>query len=245
VIARAQPWGPLVGLVLASAIGAQEPKPPVRPVDPPVDPAVEARAFALLDAHAARCKDVRVLTASYVQRRTTKLMKEPLLSRGEFLFVREPGCVMFRAREPRVSVVRLTEKVYEVHRPQRKQLERFVLDGPELAQSLFAALRGDATALRRDFVVQSCADDPTDALRVHVELAPRKVEGRARLQSLRITLQKADAVLGAIAYRDAAGDLVEIELRDVKTNPEVVPPAVIEVDKDTTVVEHAPPKTGR
>ena len=50
--------------------------------------------------------------------------------------------VVFFASEPRPSVVRLAETVYEVHRPQRKQLERFHLDGPELARGLFAAVGG-------------------------------------------------------------------------------------------------------
>jgi hypothetical protein len=223
---------------LALAGHAQDPR-PVPPVA--VDPAVEARALRLLDAHAERCRDVRVLTATYVQRRTTKLAKEPLLSRGQFLFVREPGCVMFRASEPRVSIVRLTETVYEVHRPQKKQLERFVLEGPELARSLFAALRGDSKLLRTDFVVRSCVDDAAVPTQVRIELAPRAVALQARMQSLNITLQASDAALVAVAYRDGAGDLVEIELHDVRVNPEPAPPAVLEVTKDTTVVEHAPP----
>jgi hypothetical protein len=227
---------------LAAAGLAQDPG-PVPPAA--VDPKVEARALQLLDAHAARWADMRMLTATYVQRRTTKLAKEPLLSSGEFLFVREPGCVMFRASEPRVSIVRLTETVYEVHRPQRKQLERFVLEGPELARSLFAVLRGDSKQLRADFVVRSCADDTAVPTLVRIELAPRAVASQARLQSLHITLQASDAALLAVAYRDGAGDLVEIELRDVRVNPERAPPAVLDVTKDTTVIEHAPAKQPR
>ena len=72
-----------------------------RPFDP-------ERAEALLRAHGKNSAKVAVLVADYVQRRTTALSKKPLVSSGAFLFVREPGCVLFRASKPRPSVVRLT-----------------------------------------------------------------------------------------------------------------------------------------
>lgn len=220
-------------LWLVAFVPAQAEKPPV-----PAEPAQVARAGSLLALHAQRCRAAKVLVADYVQRRTTALLKEPLVSKGEFLYVREPAAVLFFAKEPRVSVVRLTAKTYEVYRPQKRQLERFHLDGPELAQGLFAVVGGDAERLQQDFVVVGCADAAPATGAVVVRLVAKLPVVRERLQELVVTLRAEDAVLLAVAYRDHAGDLVEIELGAVRLDPAKAPAATLDVGKDTTVVEH-------
>lgn len=230
------------GSVLAAA--SAQPPPPPAPQAPPLDRAQQERAAALLDLHAARSRGVAVLVADYVQRRTTALAKEPLESRGEFLFVRDPAVVVFRATAPRQSVTRLSAATYEVWRPQKKQLERFHLDGPELANGLFAALGGDAAALRAGFDIAACTDDPPPAERVRLRLVPKAAAVRARLQELEIVLRGKDAQLAAVAYRDAAGDRIEIELNAVRIDPKDPPPAALDVPADATVVEHRAKGTG-
>jgi hypothetical protein len=118
--------------------------------------------------------------------------------------VREPACVVFRATTPRVSVVRLQGRTYEVYRPQRKQLERFHLEGPELAEALFAAIGGDLEVLRRNFAIQECVEDP-GAGRTSIRLAPRTALVQERLRQLIITVRSKDGILCAVAYRDGAG----------------------------------------
>ena len=239
--------------LLASGLAAQEPVPAPKPVPaptptpapPPPDPAQVARAQALLDLHQRTSAGVRVLVADYVQRRTTALAKEPLQSEGEFLFVREPGVVMFRASVPRQSITRLTTATYEVHRPQKRQLERFHLDGPELAAGLFAALGGDAARLRADFDVVACRDDAAGGDRVRIQLVPKAAAVRERLRELEIVLQGKDARLCAVAYRDGSGDRIEIELRAVRVDPVPTPKAELELTADTVVVEHRPGAGGR
>jgi hypothetical protein len=228
-----------LGLALTAA--AQDPPAAAAPPPPPVaaDAAQSERAAALLRAHGERSRTVKVLLAEFVQRRTTALAKEPLTSRGEFQFVREPAVVVFRTREPRVTIARLTATTYEVHRPQKKQLERFVLDGPELAQGLFAAVGGDAERLLRDFVVTACTDVAGGNGLVAVRLAPKEAAMRERLRELVVTLRGKGAELAAVAYRDAGGDLVEIELAALRIDPKDAPGAALDVPRDTTIVEHA------
>lgn len=207
-----------------------------------LDPALQRRAEDLLRAHAERSRTVAVLLADYVQRRTTPLSKEPLVSKGEFQFVREPACVLFRATEPRVSIVRLTSATYEVHRPQKRQLERFFLDGPELAQGLFAAVGGDSERLLLAFSIAGCVAEAAPSDRVVVRLLPKDKAVAERLRELSITLRAKDATLCGVAYRDPAGDLVEIELQNLRPDPKSPPSAQLLVSKDTTVVEHAAKK---
>jgi hypothetical protein len=206
---------------------------------PPVDPAVEQAGEALLRAHAERSRGIRVLVAAYEQTRTTQLAREPLRSRGSFLFQRQPACVVFRATVPRESIVRLSSALYEVYRPQQKRLERFRLDGPELAQGLFAALGGDAEALRRDFVVAACGPDAAAADHTLVVLRPRGEAMQRHVRELRLSWHTRGGELAAVAYRDQAGDLVEIRLRDVVVNPPEPPSCEFTVAPGTTVVEHA------
>lgn len=252
------PW------LVVAALAAQEPVPTDR-APAPADPAVVAAGEALLRAHGERCRDLAVLVADYEQTRTTPLAKEPLRSRGRFVFVREPACVLFRAAVPRTSIVRLRGSVYEVLRPDRRRLERFHLDGPELAEGLFAVLGGDTGRLLREFAVVACGEEPapeargeesagaaptTDAAprraepRQRVVLVPRRDEVRERVRELRVVLGR-DGALAAVAYRDAAGDLVEIALHDLERNPEPSPSVELDVPPDTKVVEHRPPPRAR
>lgn len=229
-----------VSALLLAVVPAQAPPP--TPSPPPVDPAVVQAGEALLRAHAERSRTMHVLVAGYQQTRTTKLSKQPLQSEGTFLFVRDPACIVFRARTPRESVVRLRPALYEVFRPQQKRLERFRLDGPELSEGLFAAIGGDADVLLREFAVQACGPDPADATRTLLVLLPRRELVRERLVELRLSLRTKGGELAAVAYRDPAGDLVEIALRDVVVDPEQPPSCEFDVPEGTTVVEHAPQK---
>lgn len=220
-----------------AALVAQEPTPaPTAQVE---------RAAALLAAHGERSRPVQVLVADYVQRRTTALLKEPLVSKGQFLFVRDPAAVLFFAQEPRLSTVRLTATTYEVYRPQKKQLERFVLEGPELAAGLFAVVGGDADRLRRDFVVVACDDLPGDGELVQVRLVPKAAPARERLPEVAVTLHGPTGELRAVGYRDHAGDQIAIELAAVRRNPPSPPSSKLEVPPDTVVVEHPAKRRGR
>lgn len=247
----------LLGCLAANA-GAQKPKD--APVPPPAKPAItseqRARAIELLRGHAKASKSVEVLVADYVQTRTTALSKKPLRSTGRFLFRRKPACVVFRAKEPRTSIVRLTKGLYEVFRPRRKRLERFTLQGPDLSQGLFAAVGGDADRLLGDFDVAGClvgevAETPAagKSVTAAVRLVPKSSAMRERLRELVVKFaviasaqDNPDVMLRSVAYRDHTGDLVEIELRKVRSNPKDAPSVAFDVPKDTRVIEH---RTGR
>lgn len=278
-------------LCLPVAVLAQNPPPKSSPQGPSKQVAKELvtigsitseqrdQAIKLLRRHAELSKSVRVLVADYVQRRTTTLSKKPLRSSGGFLFVRKPACVVFRAEKPRQSIVRLTTDLYEVFRPRRKRLERFMLDGPDLSQGLFAAVGGDADRLLREFDVAGLlickvkAEEGEAAVEVAtidapmtsaIRLVPKSKAMRERLQELVVTFfvsanskhanakradsessnsnskHKAESVvtLRSVAYRDHSGDLVEIALRNVRSNPKDAPSVAFDVPKDTKVIEH-------
>lgn len=218
----------------------------------PISKADRETATALLRRHGEQCKSVTVLVADYVQRRTTTLSKKPLLSSGNFLFVMQPAAVVFRAKKPRDSVVRLTGELYEVFRPRRKRLERFHLAGPELSRGLFAAVSGNAEQLLKDFEVAGLTSEKVarpdgGAAALSIRLVPKAAVTRQRLRELTVTLRPASKehagiMLRAVSYRDRSGDLVEIELHKLRVNPKDAPSVAFEVPKDTQIIEH---KAGR
>lgn len=240
---------------LAADVVAQQPK--GEPLPPQEKPAVtdqqQARAVELLRGHAKASKSVQVLVADYVQTRTTALSKRPLRSSGGFLFRRKPACVVFRAKKPRTSIVRLTEELYEVFRPSRKRLERFTLQGPDLSLGLFAAVGGDADRLLKEFDVTglSVGKQPavTGSETAVISLEPKGIEVRERLRELVVTFAVIagakggpNVALRSVAYRDHSGDLVVIELRNVRSNPKDAPSVAFDVPEDTRIIEH---RTGR
>lgn len=229
--------GALLGL--APRPSAQEP--PAQRTQPP--PADREQAGRDLEALAERHRGLTTFTARYVQRRTTALLAEPLLTTGELAFRRQPGCVVFRTDPPRAAVVRLDEQVYEVHRPARRRLERFRLAAPDLPRALFAALGGDAAALQADFELVAFARLPAadGTTRHRIELEPRDVGVRERLSRLVLLVATDGGALHAVTYRDPAGDLVEIELVRLQADPEPRPIFALEVPQGTEIVEHAPP----
>lgn len=261
-----------VWIGLTAMVVAAQPPTCVEPVPPATAPAARAPAAAaeraeaerLLGLLAGRSGRSRVLVADYTQRRTTALSDRPLVSRGEFVFVREPACVLFRASAPRVSLVRLTPRRYEVYRPDRKRLERILLDGPQLAEGLFAAVGGDSARLLREFTVVGCARvapadpagmpavDPAVATQPEpgpvrlaaITLEPRDVAVRRQLRELVVTVAEADGELAGVAYRDASGDLIAIELRDVRADPEPAPSVELPLPDDVQIVEHRQPPAG-
>jgi hypothetical protein len=233
--------GPGVVVLFAALGGAAQQEPTPQPASAAVTAAERQRAEALLTAHEEQSLGLRALVADYAQRRTTELAKEPLLSRGEFVFVRDPGVVMWRASAPRVSITRLTATTYEVLRPQKQQLERFLLEGPELSAGLFAVLGGDRQRLLAEFDLVGCSDDAA-AGRSVLRLVPKVAAMRERLRELAITFAGDERKLLGVAYVDRSGDRIEIELTRIRRNPAPSPSADLEVPPGTAVIEHGSPK---
>ena len=172
---------------------------------------------ALLQRLAKAHADVQHITANYVQRRMTKLVKKPLLSNGMLAFRREPGCVVFRVVAPRVAVIRLDSLHYEVYREEQQRLERFVLPSDEMPRLLFDALSLTEAKLRERFEVAGCdpvVDQPT---RRRVRLIPTDKKTRRVAAEVSLLIDTASATLCGFGYTDPRGDTVDVELSDVTT----------------------------
>jgi hypothetical protein len=159
------------------------------------------------------------MTADYTQFRTTALTKKPLQSTGTLAFRRDPGCVVFRVATPKIAVIRLDNKVYEVWRPEQNRLERFVLASDEMPRLLFDALAPTTASLEQGFAIESCM--PVDVAegqpaRRAIALVPTGAATKHVAQRITLTVEldvRLDtAKLCGFGYRDPRGDEVRIEL---------------------------------
>lgn len=190
----------------------------------------------------------KTLRASYVQERTSLLVTKPLVSNGRLFFQAEPSCIVFRVEKPRLVTVRLDTKVYEVHRPTRKRLERYHLPSTRLPQALFQALSPRIREIERDFRITRVTVDGKGEKRVHrIELIPRDAAARQYLDRFRVSVRTSDAALTEVRYRDPQGDLVTLRLTDIELDPKL-PKGTFTIDapSGTKTIEHRPkPKKPR
>lgn len=168
------------------------------------------RGEAALRALEKTYGDRAALTARYVQKRSSALMKAPLTSEGELAFTRSPPVLRF---DTGGTVIRVTEERYEVYRREDGVVEQASLQRGSWTTLLFSAFAQQVDALLERFeVVKSRRDGP----RRVVKLRPKRAEDRERLKSLELTVDQEAHRLTELAYTDPGGDRVEIELSNVE-----------------------------
>lgn len=193
---------------------------------------------AALQALGKAQASVKTLRASYVQERSSALRKRPLVSRGTLLFRADPPCIVFEVQEPRRARIRIDERAYEVWRPDERQLERFVLESPDLPRALFQSFRPELDLLESRFVVQ---DGASDAMRHEVRLVPKDEKVKSYLTTLTLTIAARETALEQIAYTDGQGDRVVIRLERAERDPALAgDPFAPETGKDAQVIVHEP-----
>ncbi len=243
-------------LWLGGLLLAQQPEPAREPEQPKqqeparaqgqesaLPPAELAQARAAIRALGERHRELQTLACDYEQLRSSALLVEPLRSAGKLRWRREPACLMFEVKEPSVARLRLDERRYEVLRPERKQLERFAFAGPELPRALLHAFAPDLTQIEQRMQIRGVARTGPEQSWLRIRFAPTDDALQDVLSSLSIEVDPRDATLRAIAYTDAQGDEVELQLREIVRDPELREDAFeLRAEPGTRVLEHPAPK---
>lgn len=206
-------------------------------------PAELAQARAAIRALGERHRELQTLECNYEQLRSSALLVEPLRSAGKLRWRREPPCLVFEVKEPRLARLRLDERRYEVLRPERKQLERFAFAGPELPRALLHAFAPDLAQIEQRMQIRGVERTGPEQSSLRIRFAPTDGALQDVLSSLSIEVDPRDATLRAIAYTDAQGDEVELQLRDIVRDPELREDAFeLRAEPGTRVLEHPAPK---
>ncbi len=182
----------------------------------PADPAAVRDAKEVLTRLAEAQKDVKTMRSAYVQERKSALLAEPLVSKGTFLWRKEPGCVVFDVAEPKRARIRLDATSYQVFRPDEKQAERFEFASNDLGKALLQSLSPNAGEIEKGFEVASFTRQDGHA---DVALAPLADKMKEFLTAFRLRVRESDLVLEEVAYTDGQGDEVKITIAKLERDP--------------------------
>ncbi len=197
----------------------------------------EDPAKAALRKLGERLKDARTLSAKVVQSRKTALLEQPIVSSGTLFYRREPGRLVFRMTEPRVTEIHLDRTAYQVYRPDEKRLERIEFADDAVLGRLLMIFEPKADEIGKAFTVRK-GESAKGRIEVLLEAVDEKV--KQRMTRLSLSLDEADATLRKIVTVDAEGDEVRFELSDLKLNPELDAGAFeLKVPEGTRVLRHA------
>lgn len=175
-----------------------------------------------LDRLAESTRDLKTLSAQFIQTRKSALLAEPLKSEGRLYYRREPARMVFVMKDAEIHLDRST---YQVLRRAEQRLERVEFKGGELAPTLFLMFSADLAGIQRRFKVGGSGDE--------IRLTPLD----ASFGGLSLVLEKNQ--LRRFTFTDAEGDEVEFELNDVARNPEL-PAARFElaIPEGTRILKH-------
>jgi len=207
-------WHSRPRLCLTSAFGGTQPGAAV----PQRDEALWARLHEI-DSRAGR---IRSLSASFEQKKSTALLRKPLVSTGR---IRIKATVMrWDTDKPEPSVLLIGEREARIYYPDQKLLEVYPLDQRlgELAASPLPRL--DALAKKFSFEQIPTKDldpkaEPSQFLALR--LVPTDAALREHVKEVRVLLDVRGAYIVAAEMIDADGDRTVLTFAEVKPNADV------------------------
>lgn len=194
-------------------------------------------AQAALKRLAERFKDAKTLSAKMVQSRKTAILDQPIVSSGTLFYRREPGRLVFRMTEPRVTEIHVDKSAYQVYRPDEKRLERIEFENDAVLGRLLMVFEPRSEEIGKAFRV-SKGEGAKGEIEILLEALDEKV--KKRLTRISLSLDEKDASLKRITTVDAEGDEVRLELSELKLNPELDAAAFeLKVPEGTRILKRA------
>ena len=204
----------LVGAGLAVAQGDNDEKPTSKPSSKAKStPSVQE----VLESLSASYADVKTMRAGFVQEVRTILTFEPLVSKGTFNFRREPTCIVFAIEEPKRAIVRIGDKSYQVYRPDRKEAERYLLEGNDLSGAIGKVFSPKAGELEENFEVETKIVKGE----ITLSLSPRKKSISRFITSLELRLDERTFDIRRISYKNSEDDEITISIESLERNPDL------------------------
>ncbi|WP_029049626.1 outer membrane lipoprotein carrier protein LolA [Cupriavidus sp. amp6] len=179
-------------------------------------PALPVQAADTLGAIAARLADAQVMRGRFEQKRQLAGFTNPLVSRGDFVLVRERG-LAWTTREPIVSSLLVTPKELVVRGADGKVQQRLAADEQPamrvVGESMIAVLRGDLSALSRRFALDAklAGKDGWALTLTPTDSGIRRVFARIELSG--------DRFVRSIRLEEAGGDTTQIRLIEAVAAP--------------------------
>ena len=178
---------------------------------------------ALLDDVDARLRRIKTLRSEFEQRKYTALLKQPLISSGEFML--KGDAIRWETRKPRPSTMAISGGEVKVYYPEARAVEIYEARGD--LRELWGSPLPHIAALRERFIireldpaelgVQATANEQLLAL----ELSPKTDELKEHITSVRALIDVAAPCIRRMIITDADGDRTELDFKNIQLNGEI------------------------
>lgn len=191
----------------AAWVSGQEPLPP------------ELRGADKLAALVQRVTQVQAgtttLQARFEQKKTSRLLAEPSLSRGRF-FYKAPDMVRWEYESPTPMTVLLAEGVALTYRPAEKRAERVEVGRLQRRVFRFVGAAEPLDRLKQNF--SFTFRDPGDDSNYTLLLNPTSHLIKKRLRQVEVEIDRVRMMPVAVSYVEADGDSTAYRFTDIVTN---------------------------
>jgi len=196
-----------VALLACSSAFGQEPLPPgLHGAD---------RLAALVQRVSQVQSSLTTLTAGFEQRRTSKLLAEPSVSRGTFYF-KAPDSVRWEYDSPRPMTVLLAGGVAITYRPAEKRAERVEVGRAQRRVLRFISAAEPLEKLKAYF--SFTFRDAGGISNYQLELRPTSHQIKKRLKLLEIEIDRQTLLPVKVAYTETDGDGTEYSFSNIAMN---------------------------
>ncbi|MFQ5494453.1 MAG: outer membrane lipoprotein carrier protein LolA [Phycisphaerae bacterium] len=208
---RKTPRGTALAVVLLSTCGAAAPR--------TEDPSAAERFAARLDRVDQRAGAIRDLTADFVEKKSTSLLKEPLVSRGRVLV--KGSQTRWETKSPHVSILSTDESRIAIYFPSRSTVEVYPVD--RRLRSLIVSPLPQLARLRRHFKLQPLpepagrtSDSPEGTL--GLRLMPKDESLKEIIEEVQVRIDESLGLAVRVVLIDPDHDHTVIAFSNIRTN---------------------------
>jgi outer membrane lipoprotein-sorting protein len=160
-----------------------------------------------------REKSLNTLTATFVQVKSTRLLKEPLRSQG-MIYYRAPGTMLCKILDPSQVTILFKNRLFLIYYPDTgKRRERYL--GNNILKELFGMGKPMEEFERHyTITVGSIGDDGT----YHMKLIPRQARMASRIETIEMDITPDQWLPHRIELREKNGDVTSIRLAYTSIN---------------------------
>jgi hypothetical protein len=181
------------------------------PTDHAVSPAIDAALLKELEAVDASVATIKDLRASFEQRKTSALLRKPLVSSGE-LFCKG-DVVLWKTTRPRSSSMRVDATEIRLFYPDDKLVEIYPVDGlRDMAGGPLPRL----AALKQQFAMTRGIGPNTNDTTLVVDLKPLDQKVATYLASVQVTIDKSVPCVTQIIMTDPEGETTTVTFTEIR-----------------------------
>jgi outer membrane lipoprotein-sorting protein len=179
-------------------------------------PAADATLDAAMQAVDDRIGKIEDLRAKFVQRKSSAMLRKPIVSTGEVIARGE--VVLWRTQQPRKADMRVGNGEIRLLYPDAKLLEIYPIGH---AKGMTGGPLPRLRDLREQFTFTRSGDVPANGTLLQVLLTPRSEDMRRSVASVHVTIDTTVPCVTKIVMIDPDGEETTVEFTEIRINSAV------------------------